>query len=393
MPQVPRVCGGAGSQVDALFGSIPLPQLDLIPPLGFVDLRRGAASTVHGNEQTAATWSGHGFGRKIHRLEFHDLPFQFDGFGGHFESAGFPDQRLVIFPQSSLHQGRIRLGEGLSSKCGALEIRAQVAGGGDPCFEVDHRLGRGGQKVRRGGIRGSRSQRNDHGLFGRFFRQDLLLHRFPLVFHAEEILPAWIKGEGQDVIEVGLLIPADAFQLLRPASGFPQRDLGRDALACRTVQHLHQQTHFSGRHWNVITGITRRDIDRPHPVQSPVPDERKGEPRFLETAGINGMPRHLAHRLGCIAGKPTVIEPLGVRFGGSGKFPVPIPDFHPGVVSAEVGPHRRAHHPGRHSHRAAGVNQEDGKPAAGGHAALHAFEGALIGLPARGGIFYIDSAK
>ena len=55
VPQVPRVGGGAGCDVDAFFKGV---QLDLVPPLLVVDSRWRAAAAVHRDPQTLLTVGG-----------------------------------------------------------------------------------------------------------------------------------------------------------------------------------------------------------------------------------------------------------------------------------------------------------------------------------------------
>ena len=74
-------------------------------------------------------------------------------------------------------------------------------------------------------------------------------------------------------------------------------------------------------------------------------------------------------------------------------MPAAVPHLDPRVVAAQVGPQRRADDARRDAHRAAGIHQQNGQPAARGEAALHAFERALVGLFALRGVADFHGAE
>ena len=47
MPEVPRIGGGAGGEINAFFGQVSVAQAQLVDPLFFVDLWRGSAAAMH----------------------------------------------------------------------------------------------------------------------------------------------------------------------------------------------------------------------------------------------------------------------------------------------------------------------------------------------------------
>ena len=65
-------------------------------------------------------------------------------------------------------------------------------------------------------------------------------------------------------------------------------------------------------------------------------------------------------------------------------MPAAVPDLDPGMIAAFVRPQRRPHRPRRDADRAAGIDEDDGKPGAGRHAERLRFARALVRALAAG---------
>ena len=92
------------------------------------------------------------------------------------------------------------------------------------------------------------------------------------------------------------------------------------------------------------------------------------------------MQRIAQLRAGRTINEPPLIELITGRLRRTSELPTLIPDFHPRVVAALVGPQGRAHKAGWHTHSAAGINQQDRQTRTRSEATLERLKGTLIGL-------------
>ena len=88
--------------------------------------------------------------------------------------------------------------------------------------------------------------------------------------------------------------------------------------------------------------------------------------------------------------EPTMVNTLDVRFIRSQEVPAIVPNFHPGMVSTHVHPHRSARKPRRNANSAARVNQKNRQPCATRQPARHGLKRILVSLFARGRIANVD---
>ncbi len=104
MPQVPRVGGGSGCDVDTFLGFV---KSDLIPPLNIVDTSQCSAATMHRNEQAATAFR---LVAKGSMFKPHFVAVMLDSFRDHFRSAFFGDRRAFSIPKDGERFVGVRFG-------------------------------------------------------------------------------------------------------------------------------------------------------------------------------------------------------------------------------------------------------------------------------------------
>src|ERR1019366_3359948 len=110
------------------------------------------------------------------------------------------------------------------------------------------------------------------------------------------------------------------------------------------------------------------------------------EARLFETGGVNRVRRHIRDGFRSIMLEPRVVETLSVRLRRADKMPAVVPDFGPGMIAAQVAPHRRARQPRGNAYGATRVHQQNGQAGAARQTIFHAFARTLVGSLARRGI-------
>ena len=192
--------------------------------------------------------------------------------------------------------------------------------------------------------------------------------------------------DGEDVVEVGRLVTAGAGPRPGGVEVVEDEDVGAHASAGRLVENLDEEAGLAFGDGGAAgpRGVALGDVDGGNPSGGPGPDEGEREAGLSKAGRVNGVARVLGLGLGRVVDEPSAVEPGRVGFGGPEEVPVAVPDFHPCVVAAHVGPEGGAGDPGRDADGATGVREQDGEPGAGGHAGRHRLEGGLVGAPALG---------
>ena len=364
VPEVPGVGRGAGSHVESLGGLI---QADLVLPLLVVHLLGRAAAAMHGDPQAPLP------GRRL--AEFLLQPTEGLALEGQFlllEFRGALGHQLghAVGRDHGQHTLGLCLGQGPRQQLGVG--RAPVGRQVEPLAHGVHR-GRGRAQLGPAGVdRGVAPVQRAEGHF-----THLGAHR-----ESQPSLGPRSEAEAGHVVEVGRA-RLGVGQGAGSADAVEHTDLGREARAPGAVPQSDTERCDLDR-GRIGLGIACGHVDGRDRGALAGPDHRERQPLALPRGGIDGVTWFVDPGLRGVADEPSPIQPGRVVFVSPREMPVTVPDLHPGVVAPLVGPHRGAHGAGRDAHRAAGLDQDDGEPRAGGFSQGLGLLEALVGALASG---------
>ena len=344
VPQVPRVGGGAGGDVNAFVEGV---QLDLIAPLLVVDSRWCAAAAVHRDPQTPLALGG-----------FAKITTQvLEGVVACGERFFFQLSRS-LFGQSILALSHHALGKTIGLVFGEAhfiphQIHQQFAR-------------RRGPSRRSAGVLPFPHRDGQQG-FGFDFKAGHVVHvRSPRSGAlAAVVLERIGHGDGK----------RHAFASGRLAN--PNRNKG--------------PTLGGFFFWG---GVPRGDVFAANGSAFGIP--RHGEVPIdgFPTGGPHAEDRIARDRFARRSGEPTTVKALGVVLISAKESPTfTIVDFHPSVVAPLVVPIGHARRPRGDADTAAGIDEQNGQASAGGHALFDGFAGALVGGATFGVVVHVDQVE